>query len=90
MQQYPNRLVVFREKHFNRFFRAETTRQFGKACMKVLQERSEQNWYDWDPLVAKQARAIVNANDLRAAWAFIDKHSDGEYEGYDFEYIEDV
>jgi hypothetical protein len=38
-------LVVFREKHGERFFHVKSEEEFGKACLKVLRERFTGGWY---------------------------------------------
>jgi len=39
-------IIVLREKHGERYFAANTTEHIGRACLKVIQERKEEGYYE--------------------------------------------
>jgi len=43
-----DRILVFKEKHGERYFSAATHEQIGRACLKILKERLKEGWYGTD------------------------------------------
>lgn len=42
-----NKILIFKEKHSNRYFDASTVEAHSAACLKILKERLEEGyWYD--------------------------------------------
>ena len=87
-------ILIFREKHGNRYFVCNTPEDFCKAAMKILKERADPKfcWYYEDASEPdtdlNRAKEIIENNDLEAAYEFMDLRSDWEYEGMEIEYPE--
>ena len=131
-------ILVFREKHGNRYFHVPTENHLYAACLSVLKDRFEDDWYydpyrekrdSWDPeppqmtteeienlpegsirVAARQQHSkyaewarerddghkeyvrikeAVENRDGMEAYAILRSRSDGEYEGFTIERLED-
>lgn len=40
------KILIFKEKHGNRYFDASTVEAIDKACKKILRERLNEGWYE--------------------------------------------
>lgn len=88
-------ILIFKEKHGNRYFVCSTHEDYCKVAMKVLKERTNEKfcWYYDDPHEPEtsltKAKEIIANNDTEAAFEFLDDRADWEYEGFDIEYGEE-
>jgi hypothetical protein len=41
-----NRIIIFKEKHGDRYFDASTPELLHKACLKIFKERLAEGWYE--------------------------------------------
>lgn len=42
-----NKIIIFKEKHGDRYFDASTPEKLNAACFKILKERFENGEYEW-------------------------------------------
>jgi len=88
-------ILVFKEKHGNRYFVCNNEEEYCRASMKVLKDRSGEKhcWYFDDPddldTGITRAKEIIAANDNVAAYVFLHSRSDWEYEDMEIEYGEE-
>lgn len=81
-------LLIFYEKHGNRFFHITSKEDLLKVSKKIFLERVDKNYpwyYDVDLELAKK---ILEMDDRELMYAFLDDHSKGEYERMYFESYE--
>lgn len=74
--KWPNRLVIFKEKHGDRHFLVKTMQDLGEVALKIFNERlKEKFWYDFSeltdnkevPLTEDQINALPNEKLKKAA-----------------------
>lgn len=44
---YSTRILIFEEKHGDRFFLVSSVEEFHLACKKIFDQRVDQGWYNW-------------------------------------------
>lgn len=42
------KIIIFKEKHGNRYFDASTEKLRNAACLEIIKERFDEFWYDYD------------------------------------------
>ncbi len=90
-------ILIFHEKHSNRYFLVSSKEDIEKACRKIVKERLKESdyWYpdndqrdifNVDEKSTKQLAEMAVKN--KTCFEFIDLRNDYEYEGYSLEDIE--
>ena len=80
-------LIVFKEKHGNRYFMANNEQQYLGAFCKMFLERYTAGWFSEDDLKEYEAELASFDNEVDRVHFFMQMRGDWEYEGYEEEYI---
>jgi hypothetical protein len=76
------KLIIFHEKHGDHYFTYQTQEELYQIALHVFKIRFEEEWYESeDPSVA----SIINENNGKKAYSFLNKRSYWEYESFDLE-----
>lgn len=90
MQQ---KIIVFKEKHGNRYFDASTDEKVQAVALKIFNERLKEGYWYMD-IEQRHQKYFNQAKDGNAKSALIflqgRSNSSYEYEMFSFEYLEDV
>lgn len=75
--KYPQ-LLIFYEKHANRYILVNSEKELFTACYRILKERKKDGyWYDDDQRLKEATKAGPLSYE---AYLFLRDHSDGEYD----------
>jgi len=77
------KILVFHEKHGNRYFLFQTAEEREAIAEKIVKERSTGNYAWYTP-------EEVTESDARTNWEFLQFREDYEYEGFEIEHPEAV
>lgn len=90
-REYPY-LLIFKEKHGERYYLVQNESEPRKIYLHVLTERFKSGWYDWmkhepGPMKIRynMIKKAVEEQLVDKAGTLIRSQADGEYEGYEEE-----
>lgn len=79
MKVYRPSVVILQEKHHTYYFEAQTREKLHAVLLDVLNQRTEQGYYQGAALEA--ARSAIRTKNGRAAERFLLSRAEHEYEG---------